>query len=179
MERIDGFEVAREYKEKYPYGYVILLTTHTEFVTKGYEVNAFRYIYKDLMTEEIPRAIRDYQTIKKKERTILVNEVGVGMIPIHIKDIISVKVNAHRNCVIHTRTRDYITSQGLHHIEDELLSCGFFRSHKSFLVNLCEVDTFDKRDIIMKDKSIAYMSSRKYADFKAAYLNEKMKMSNG
>lgn len=64
-------------------------------------------------------------------------------------------------------------------MEERLLDFGFFRTHKSALVNICEVEDFDKRDIIMKDKVVAYMSSRRYAEFKVAYLEEKMKMSNG
>ncbi|MDD6195005.1 MAG: LytTR family DNA-binding domain-containing protein [Lachnospiraceae bacterium] len=178
MERVDGLSASKTYKEKYPDVYVILLTTHTEWVTKGYEVNAFRYIFKEHMSQKIPEALRDYQMIVEKERTVTVNVVGLGEMPIHIKNIVYITTD-RRNIRIHTKTKDYISSAGMQEMEDELAPYGFFRTHKSFLVNICEVDAFDKRDIWMKDKSIAYMSSRKYAEFKVAYLEEKMKMSNG
>lgn len=178
MERVDGLSASKTYKEKYPDVYVILLTTHTEWVTKGYEVNAFRYIFKEQMNQKIPEALRDYQMIVEKERTVTVNVVGLGEMPIHIKNIVYITTD-RRNIRIHTKTKDYISSAGMQAMEEELAPYGFFRTHKSFLVNVCEVHTFDKRDIVMKDKSIAYMSSRKYAEFKAVYLEEKMKMSNG
>ena len=178
MDRIDGFYTARKYKETYPDVYVILLTTHSEFVTKGYEVSAFRYIYKDMMETKIPEAMRDYQVIMDKERTIVVNVIGIGEIPIHLKNIISITMEK-RNTLIHTKTKDYRCSAGISELEEQLIPYGFFRTHKSSLINICEVAHFDKRDIIMKDKSIAYMSSRKYAEFRAAYLDEKMKMSDG
>lgn len=178
MDGIDGLQTAKEYKEKYPETYVILLTTHKELVTKGYEVNAFRYIYKDAMDEKIPEALRDYQMILKKAKTITVSVIGLGELPIPIKDIIYI-TTMKRNSLIHTKMRDYLSSAGMQEMEEKLISYGFFRTHKSFLVNIAEVDSFDKRDIIMKDKSLAYMSSRRYIEFKKVYLEEKMKMSNG
>lgn len=178
MERIDGFSAVKIYKEKYPDVPVILLTTHSEFVTKGYEVNAFRYIYKNQMDEKIPEAIKAYLAIAERERIIKVNVVGLGELPIQMKNIIYI-TTFKRNVLIHTKIKDYISSAGMQEMEDELVPFGFFRTHKSFLVNICEVDTFDKRDIRMKDQTIAYMSSRRYAEFKAVYLEEKMKRSNG
>lgn len=178
MEKVNGLSAAEIYKEKYPDVQVILLTIHTEYVTKGYEVNAFRYIFKNRMAEKIPEAIAAYQNLVAKDKTITVNVVGLGEMPIRIKNIIYV-TTAKRNILIHTKTKDYISSAGMQEMEEALASFGFFRTHKSFLVNIREVESFDKRDIKMKDKSIAYMSSRRYADFKATYLEEKMKMSNG
>lgn len=178
MDLIDGFITTKEYKERHPDVCVILLTTHTEFVTKGYEVNAFRYIYKEQMEEKIPEALKDYQINLEKDNTIAVNVIGLGEVLIRIKSIIYVTMDK-RNTLIHTKTKDYICSAGMQELEECLAPYGFFRTYKSFLVNIYEVDRFDKRDIVMKDKSIAYMSSRKYANFRAFYLEEKIKMGNG
>ncbi len=178
MDRIDGFYTTRKYKETYPDVYIIFLTTHTEFVTKGYEVSAFRYIYKDTMEIKIPEAMRDYQTVMEKARTIVLNIIGVGEVPVQIKNIISITMEK-RNTLIHTKTKDFRCSAGMLELEEKLIPYGFFRTHKSSLINISEVADFDKRDIIMKDRSIAYMSKRKYAEFRAAYLDVKMQMSNG
>ena len=46
---------------------------------------------------------------------------------------------AGRSCVIHTTDGDYTENQLLGEYEKRLASCGFYRIHKSYLVNLSHI----------------------------------------
>ena len=59
------------------------------------------------------------------------------------------------------------------YVEKLLSSKGFFRTHRSYLVNLSMVRSYDKEDIIMVNNETAMVSARKYRVFKQKYLDWK------
>ena len=79
MPGVDGFttiERAREYNSE---GIFIILTTHTEMSRKGYLVNAFRYIDKIKLVDEMLEAMRSAEILFRRNRKIEVNITDVGI----------------------------------------------------------------------------------------------------
>ena len=52
MPEIDGWNTAKTYRIFYPESVVAMLTTHDEMCSKGYHINAFRFISKQNMEYE-------------------------------------------------------------------------------------------------------------------------------
>ena len=50
------------------------------------------------------------------------------------------------------------------------LGSGFFRAHRSYIVNLDHVEGYEKNEIILSDKTRVPMSRHKYREFLNAYL---------
>lgn len=67
MKEIDGFETIKRAREKYTNGIYMILTTHTEMSRKGYLVNAFRYIDKKNLEEELHEAFSSAYKLLQKE----------------------------------------------------------------------------------------------------------------
>lgn len=178
MEGLDGFETAKRYQKQYEYAKIAMLTSHTELSRRGYVVNAFRYIDKACMEAEITEALSAVRKAKEKERCIEVNIVGLETMPILIKDIIYVNMN-RRNILIHTRKGDFISSCTMHEMEDLVKGCGFYRSHRSYLINLDETINYEGMNIIMSDGTKAYLSKDKQSEFKEKLLARKFEMANG
>lgn len=57
MPNMDGFQLAEEIRKVFPAPFIIFLTSHVEYASKGYRINAFRYIFKLNMNEEIFEAL--------------------------------------------------------------------------------------------------------------------------
>lgn len=178
MQEMDGFAVAKRYLELFPTAKIAMLTSHTELSRRGYVVNAFRYIDKTCMETEIPEALAAVKKAKEKERMIQVNEVGAGRMPILIKDILYVSMH-RRNILIHTRQRDIISSLKMQDMEAELEEFGFFRTHRSYLINLDEVLSYEGMNILMSDGTKAYLSTDRSSRFKEKFLERKFEMANG
>jgi len=98
--------------------------------------------------------------------------------PILIKDIIYVNMN-RRNILIHTRKGDFISSCTMHEMEDLVKGCGFYRSHRSYLINLDETINYEGMNIIMSDGTKSYLSKDKQSEFKEKLLARKFEMANG
>ncbi len=177
MGGIDGFETARRYREKYEETIIIILTTHRELANKGYMINAFRYIDKANLENELNEAIEAIQYLQTRNYQLVFHELHKGENILQLKDILYVETEK-RNVIIHAKDRDYLTNRTLDDLEEELKEKGFFRSHKSFMVNLNNVKDFDRFKVYFRDNRRALVSARKYAQLKEEYILQKHKMAN-
>ncbi len=78
------------------------------------------------------------------------------------------------NAIFHTTDGKYMMRESLMSLEKRLKSVFFYRCHKSFMVNLAYVDSFQGNDIYVRDQ-IIQVSRNKKRDFIDAlnnFLNE-------
>lgn len=177
MGKMDGFEAARKYKEKNEEAIIIFLTTHTELSRRGYLVNALRYIDKCQIDEEMEEAFVAITNLRDREHELQFRVVCVGEISLKIKEILYFET-VGRNVVIRTSGDDYTTNCQMEELEKELAPWGFFRCHKSYLVNLGNVLDYSKKDVYFKKGKYAMVSARKYSEFKEKYMEYKHKHAN-
>lgn len=169
----DGFQTLQEYKIINESCISIILTTHSELSNKGYRVDAFRYVDKTNMKEELKEAFESAGKLIEGNTRIIFNVVNLGQIQIPVKDIVFIET-IKRNIMVHTTEDEYECSDNISDLELELEEYGFYRSHRSYLVNLDKVKTFDKRSIYFAKNKEACLSSRKYKEMKQKYLERKI-----
>lgn len=165
MKEMDGFETARRYKQNNSEALILFLTTHVELSRRGYMVNAFRYIDKACIVEEIEEALNAIDELPNKDRVIAFHVVNMAEMHIRVKDILFVETDK-RNIIVHTMERDYISNRSLEEVEEELKDCGFYRCHKSYLVNLERVRKIDRLYAYFANGTKAMISTRKYTEMK-------------
>lgn len=179
MPEKDGFETATEYKAKYQEVIIIILTTHTEMSRKGYLVNAFRYIDKLEMENEIKEALTSSEYLFLQRETISLRLVGVGTIKIILKDLVYIETYK-RNLVFHTKDNEYVcNSYTLEQMEKELEGKGFFRCHNSYIVNLDCIRQIEKGKVCTYSGERIFVSHRKLSELKSRYCDRKFKTANG
>lgn len=169
MEGIDGFETIKEARSKYPEGVYMILTTHTEMCDRGYLVNAYRYINKEKMEELIYEALSSAEILLGRNEKIKIDIVGKGTHEIVLKDIIYVEASNH-NPIIHMRQGDIRCKDSMKTLEEALCDKWFFRCHKSFIVNLDEVESLKKLIVYMRNGESLDIAQRKLWEFKRVYL---------
>ena len=77
MKEMDGFETVMRYKQKNTDAIIIFLTTHVELSRRGYKVNAFRYIDKEFIVEEVEEALSAIDELPKKDHVIIFHVVNM------------------------------------------------------------------------------------------------------
>lgn len=168
MKQMDGFEAAKLYKRNNSEALILFLTTHVELSRRGYMVNAFRYIDKTCIVEELEEALMAIDELPKKDRVIAFHVVNMAEMHIRIRDILFIETDK-RNIIVHTLERDYLSNRGIEEVEEELKDCGFFRCHKSYLVNLERVRKIDRIYAHFSNGAKAMISTRKYAAMKEQF----------
>ena len=177
MEGMSGLEATKRYKEKYPDSHVAMLTSHYEMADQGYIVDAYRYISKDKMQKGIQEALADIQTVLRDGKKIVVNIVMRGKYEIAINNISYVEVLG-RKTVIHVGSKQYECTETLQEICDKLEREGFYRCHQSFLVNLDDVEDYNKEDIFLKNGKVVMLSKRQRKGFEDAYFKRTFQCAN-
>lgn len=169
MPKLDGFDTIIRYKTEFSSSTILILTTHLDYARKGYLVDAFRYIDKAKMEEELDEAFEKIREINRKNQFTVLGRNGKKVKTILIKDIYYIET-AGRYCAITTADERYECSESVGVLEEKLEEYGFFRCHKSFLVNLNAVKYLDNTFAYFPGNKKAYISVRKYVETKRRYI---------
>jgi len=178
MPAIDGFEAIERYKTRFPDTIVIILTTHDELARKGFLFEAFRYIDKPSMVAELPEALVSASRKLNCGNTILLKILTVGEVSVKIKDIVYIET-LKRNVIVHIKRESFVCGSSISEMEQRLSGEGFYRIHRSYLVNLGCVESFSKTDVKMNNDEMAMLSTRRYSEFKKKLMEYRYCLANG
>ena len=148
-----GVEVASFIHDIDPRVHIIFATAHANFMDKAFDVYAFDYWIKPFSRERVLttlRKIRDLHTrldtvtatpakSKSELSRIMIKKKDVVMF-LDMSDIILIQ-REDRSTVIYTAYDSHTTGDSLSAIEKKLDPRQFFRSHKSYIVNMSYIDS--------------------------------------
>lgn len=187
MPQMSGIEVARRllYKnENTPI--VIFVTAYDQFALEAFEVNAIDYLLKPIREERLEKSLKkiistEREKPSKDKLDKLIEYIQLNnkkapqrisvyhqdrLIPIETKDIIYITTE-DRNTIIHSRKGKFETNHTLNELMENLDSTVFFRSHKSYIVNLNYIESIEPwfnstYNINLKDNDDVIPVSRNY-----------------
>lgn len=192
MPHLDGFDVLNMVKEE---SFAVIFTTsHDEYAIKAIRSSAFDYLLKPIQSEELGSAIdqlfnqSEFKSKKKleflKEQIQNLNSGGMNKIALSTSKGVSFleidKIlycesdNAYTN-IYTLEGKKHVISKNLSYYESILPSNVFFRCHKSYIVNVDQIEKLVKSDggyIVMNDgKSIGIARSRKKEFYQFLHVN--------
>ncbi|EBF5116774.1 response regulator transcription factor [Listeria monocytogenes] len=165
-----GLEVAQDIRKFDPYGMIVFVTTHSEFapLTYKYKVSALDFIDKESNESEFRNQVMECMALlfnqKKQlisdEALIFENKHSHFQIPFH--DILYFETSeiSHKMRLIGKTTiiEFYATLD-----EIERLDYRFFKCHRSFVINLVNVESVNRSENIVsfENDHICLISRRK------------------
>lgn len=177
MPSMDGFDTIKKARELNLQSIYIIMTTHSEMSRKGYLVNAFRYIDKQKMKDEIPEAINSANIILDNNKKISVNAIGKGLLEINLSNILYIETEKHR-VLVHTNNDVVRCGDRMIELENKLLKENFYRCHNAYIVNLDAVNKIEKTYAILINGEKVEISRRKYQEFGNRYLERRFYCAN-
>ena len=178
MPQKNGFIIISESRKYNPNGIYIILTCHNELIREGYIVRAFRYMDKGNLSEEIKEGLEAVDILLKKDRKIELNVIGRGVQIIKLRDILYVETEKH-GVIFHTKHGEKRCGMSMNETEKKLDNGCFFRCHKSFIINLDEIEKVEGTIAYMTDGSDLDISKRKIWEFNRLYIQRKYECANG
>ena len=158
MSGISGMDTTREIRKYDTKVIIVFLTNYAEFALEGYEVDAYRYLVKsqpEYIFENQFRSIFDEYS--QNHKCFIINTRN-DIICTYLNDICFFEV-LNKKVTVHTLKKSYEYVGKLSEIEKQLQNDdSFIRTHKSYIVNIAQIDTIRNFDIIMKNSKIALMS---------------------
>jgi len=145
MDGIDTSKQIRKINQSIP---IIFLTSHTEMAMEGYEVDAFRFLDKPLRMERLVKTLRDFDSLRLLDSKI---ELQVGEITLLVNWMEIQYVQSENVYInVYIKNTRYLIRKKLSDIEEEMPKQMFYKPHRSYLINLGFVKSFDVKTVMMK-----------------------------
>ncbi len=161
----NGFEICSSYSKMHPDSRSIMLTSYTQFARRGYKVNAFRYIDKNNMEEEIREAMLALAAINRENPMVKIYDVKTSMIhPMYVKDVMYIETML-RKVIIHHRKYDIEANLNMLELWNVFKNYEFGIPFKSYIVNFRYVDRFEKDTLYLINQTKIPISRRKSKEF--------------
>lgn len=170
MPGLDGISAGRTLREKYPELIIVFVTGYIQYARDGYTVAAFRYLLKASLDEELPLCIRDIEKKRcENQKRILVRGLERTE-PVLIQDILYFEGTAQRHVVLHLRHESMECVGKLKEYEQELMSDGFLRIQRSYLVNMRHIAWIKGFQVCLSTGVFLKISERNCREVTARYL---------
>ena len=165
MQDLDGMKTAQIFRKKASDKLLIFVSSSREYVFEAYDVEAFQYLLKPVddrkLRKVLQRAVlktescsRDYLIVSRERQ-----KKKVFLDDIYYFEIKGRMVDVHGPEGIFT----YYEQIGA--LENKLRDKGFFRCHKSYLINLKYVDGYNKQEVILENGEKIVIAKRRYDKF--------------
>jgi len=151
MPDITGIQLSKEINKLNVKCRIIFTTAYDQYAVEAFDVNAIDYILKPYEEERVLKAASKAKYILKNNNitTIKVptNNIAFNKLPVlkddkliltNIEDVLLIYTE-DRNIYIKTSKETFISNYSLQELEERLSEKGFFRTHRSYLVNLNKI----------------------------------------
>ena len=165
---------------------IIFVTAYDQYAIKAFEVSAVDYLLKPVEIKRLKESVNrlknkidladnhNYQTLSENLKNDTISKIIIRhnncQKVISIKNIIAIEAKEAYSC-IHTSNEKYLMSKNLKHYETVLdQNDSFFRTHKSWIINISHLITFSKSKLEIKLTSgiIAKLSKYRKSAFEDA-----------
>ena len=169
-----GIDIARTIRKHRSDTVIIFVTNFPQYAPEGYEVHAFRY----LMKNEIQAKLLPYLTLALEHiqdiRPTLSYNVSGEEITLPLDDILYIESQLHA-VIVHTLSGSENANKrtfyaGIGSLEEKLAPHGFLRIHKSYLVNMKHIQTYQCKAVMLTDGTCLRVSEKSYGEQKKQYL---------
>ena len=169
MPALDGFTLAEKIRADNPFAKIVFVTNNTELAHIGYLYDAFRYVRKFALEEELREAALSLKHEFDLQSEFLLLKTARGEIVADVENIRYFEVKGHQVTAFigDTEERVFVTMK---EYEERLKSNGFIRIHKSYLVNFRYIDFVEKTAVTLTDGSTLALSRNRVAETKRKLL---------
>lgn len=170
---MDGLEVAKQIRRRFPEPILMYITHYVKYSIKAYEVNAYRYILKTELEENLPRAyLAAWEMLKCRRRKNLfymVEHYGERE-KIFYRDIYYLKKDKKYVAIVH---KDGISSirMSLGAMMEELDGEEFLMIDRGYIVNINHVKALKDGGVCITNGEILPVSRPKWNQVRDAIMN--------
>ncbi|QEM12993.1 LytR/AlgR family response regulator transcription factor [Mucilaginibacter rubeus] len=161
MPKVSGLELARSLQSSPK---IILTTAYREYAADAFEMEVFDYLVKPITQERFMKSIARFmhywsgkaeipEPAKDNDTAYMFFKVGREQVKIMLRDILYIEGLADY-IKVHTKDRSYIASEKLGYMEETLSSNSFVRIHKSFIIAIDKITSFNADQVMLDDKPL-------------------------
>lgn len=160
-----GMRTAQLLREKAFDKLLVFISASRKYVFDAYDVEAFSYLVKPVASSKLKSVLqRANKKLEQHSEDFMIINKDRQKIKLMLKDIYYFEIKGR---IIYAHgidgIFDYYEKIGV--LEKDLQDRGFFRCHKSFLVNLKYVNTYNRQEVILDNGEKIMIAKRRYEAF--------------
>ena len=166
-EGMNGIELAAKLRENNSSIQLVFVTGYMDYIADGYDVEALHYLLKPVTEEKLGSVLaRALERVKAREKELFLQTTD-GSVRVLSSEIRYLEVQ--RNYVTIHAAEEYTVKRTLGDLEKELDE-SFFRTGRSFIVNLRFVRKITKTQVFLKDGAQVPLSRGLYEGINRAMI---------
>lgn len=165
MYDLNGMRIAQIFREKAFHKIIIFISSSRKYVFEAYDVEAFQYLLKPIDERKLKRVLQKavFKAEKQLEEFIIVSKERQKK-KLFLDDIYYFEIKG-RMIDVHGTNGVFSYYEKIGVLENNLQEKGFFRCHKSYLINLKYVDVYNRHDVILENGERIVIAKRRYEEF--------------
>ena len=165
MQDLDGMKTAQIFREKASDKILIFVSSSREYVFEAYDVEAFQYLLKPVDDRKLKKVLQKavLKTEKRMQEFIIVSRERQKK-KLFLDDIYYFEIKG-RMVDVHGLENIFTYYGQIGELENRLRDKGFFRCHKSYLVNLKYVEGYNRQEVILENGEKIVIAKRRYEEF--------------
>ena len=172
MPELNGLEVAKVLRVKYPNIILVFVTAFIEYAPAGYHVAAFRYLLKQRLDSDLPAVMDDIREKLGSSSEMLTIRQKDGTRDIPLNDILYLEGTPNRRVLFHLLnvSRPLEAAGKLADYESNLAGKGFLRLQKSFIANMTHISKISSYQVTLRDGTVIKASEKFYRQVHDGFL---------
>lgn len=168
MPGITGMELALRLRERDEETSIVFITSSSEHLLQGYEVQPIGYLMKPLDPDALEKVLQTDLRLHHRPQTVTLRAGGhTAVLP--ISSIFYVESRDH-GCFVHTDSGDPFFWLNLAQAEQLMPADRFCRCHNSFLVNMERIQEAGSKELLMADGSRVPIGRRYSEQFQRCFV---------
>lgn len=168
MKDMSGIQLAKRLRADSCKAEIIFITSHFEFMGEGYEVDALHYLVKPIEKEKLCLVLSRAAEKLAADPLSVVIFCGGDTIKLYEADILYVESFLH-DLMIYTKAKEYRVKESISAFEQRL-SEDFFRTHRSYLVNLKMIIRISRTSVTLKNGVEIPLARGKYDEINRTFI---------
>lgn len=170
MGEMNGMNAARKLRQRGCQAIIFFITSMTRYAMEGYEVHAFSFLEKPIRYEIFAARMQDVlHSLKRSAGQTLTFHTSDGIIQVNTNEVCYIESFRHKIRFACLQFSFFESEATISDLSLQLAGCGFFRCHKSYLVNMGSIRLIGEDSISMLDGSSVPLSKHRRREFLSAY----------
>ncbi len=164
MEGINGIKLGEYLRKTNPHIILIYITAHRKYLDDALNLNAVRFFEKPIDSQRFYRGLKDaIDRIDNSSISFFLKD-GKTTDKISAKDIVFIEIENRKSKIV-TTNKIYHSSEHISFWKENLRASIFVVPHKSYIVNLNFVTTYQRESIILDNTHNIPVARNKQTDF--------------
>lgn len=167
--RMNGMELARQIRTRDLRLEILFITGFSQYMAEGYDVRAIHFLVKPVEQKRLWE-ILDRASGRDKPEESIVLEGKEQTLCLALSDLLYAEAFSHTTVIASKDGHQIELAQDLKELEQKLPEKQFVRCHRSYLVNLRQIERITKQEVFLTNGRVLPVSRRREKELLAAFL---------